>query len=317
MISAQNVIKTYGETKAVQDVSFSIGRGEILGLLGPNGAGKTTLMKILTCYHFPDFGSVKIAGEDIFRSPLRIKETIGYLPENAPVYSDLNVYEYLDFISDARHIKKTDKNKRLEITADVCGIHDVMFTPIDQLSKGFRQRVGLAQAIIHDPDILILDEPTTGLDPNQIIEIRKLIRELGKEKTVILSTHILREVEVLCNRVLIMNRGRIAASGTPDEISGQLEGGSIIYLRCSGDGYSGFKNSLVSEGRVRKIISEETGPLGFYELQCSVKDRESGAEAIFDAAVAHHMKLSELRPVAKSLEDIFIQLTGKEAEQHE
>jgi ABC-2 type transport system ATP-binding protein len=315
MIQAKNVIKTYGETRAVQDVSFSMGKGEILGLLGPNGAGKTTLMKILTCYHFPDYGSVEIAGENIFLAPEKIKEIIGYLPENAPVYADLNVFEYLDFISDARHIQKQVKKKRLDRAVDICGLSGVLYKPIDQLSKGYRQRVGLAQAIIHDPDILILDEPTTGLDPNQIVEIRKLIQRLGREKTVILSTHILREVEVLCNRVLIMNRGEIAASGTADEISGQLEGGSIVFLRCKGRNYPAFAADLLEGGAVSKITGEgETK--GYRELQCAVGSQEAGAEYIFDSAVKHNMKIVELRPVAKSLEDIFIELTGKEEQKH-
>ena len=315
MIQAQNVIKTYGETKAVQDVSFSMGKGEILGLLGPNGAGKTTLMKILTCYHFPDFGNVTIVGEDIYQSPQKIKEVIGYLPENAPVYADLNVMEYLDFISDARHVGKQEKQAFLERAVDICGLSGVLYKPIDQLSKGYRQRVGLAQAIIHDPDILILDEPTTGLDPNQIVEIRKLIQELGKEKTVILSTHILREVEALCNRVLIMDHGAIAASGTPEEISGQLEGENVIYVRCKGEKYQQFKRRLEESENVTKITSEkEKG--GYQELQCTVSSRESASETIFDAAVENAMKIVEMRPLAKSLEDIFIELTGKEVDKH-
>lgn len=315
MIQAQNVIKTYGETKAVHDVSFSMGKGEILGLLGPNGAGKTTLMKILTCYHFPDYGTVEIAGESIFEAPEKIKEGIGYLPENAPVYADLTVAEYLDFISDARHVLKQKKKDSLGRAADICGLNGVLYKPIDQLSKGYRQRVGLAQAIIHDPDILILDEPTTGLDPNQIVEIRKLIQRLGREKTVILSTHILREVEVLCNRVLIMNNGEIAASGSPEEISGQLEGGNVVFLRLRGNNYTGFKKSM-AEGETEAAVTSEEEKNGYYELQCTVAAKDAGAEHLFNCAVENNMKIAELRPVAKSLEDIFIELTGKEEEKH-
>lgn len=316
MITAENVIKSYGETKAVEDVSFSIGRGEILGLLGPNGAGKTTLMKILTCYHFPDYGSVKIDGMSIYEKPEAIKEILGYLPENAPVYSDLNVYEYLDFICDARHVPKAHKKKKMERAAQICGLQNVFYKPVEQLSKGYRQRVGLAQAIIHDPAILILDEPTTGLDPNQIVEIRKLIQDLGKEKTVILSTHILREVEVICNRVLIMNKGEIAASGTPEEISGQLEGACIVYVKCRGKNIQGFKDNLLAGGIVTGFIMERKND-DYLELQCSAVSKDSAPEAIFDAAVANELKLTELRPVAKSLEDIFIELTGKEEGENE
>ncbi len=311
MIEAMNLIKNYGETKAVRDVTFSVGKGEILGLLGPNGAGKTTLMKILTCYHFPNFGTVKVEGKNIFESPLEIKKMIGYLPENAPVYLDLNVFEYLDFITDARCVPRSEKMTNMERAAEICGLKAVLYKPIDQLSKGYRQRVGLAQAIIHDPAILILDEPTTGLDPNQIVEIRKSIRDLGREKTVILSTHILREVEVLCNRVLIMNQGAIAAAGTPEEISGQLEGEIVLCIKCRGDKYAEFKKELMAEDVITKIIKEDEND-GITAVECAVTSKNEASELIFDSAVRNGMKLLELRPVTRSLEDIFIELTRKE-----
>jgi len=205
MIEASNLGKRYGTLEAVRGVSFSINPGEVVGLLGPNGAGKTTIMKILTCYMFPSSGSATVNGWDIFERPLEIKKLVGYLPENAPLYTDLNVLEYLSFMAESRSLKGNAKTERIEWAVEECGLKSVVYRSIDTISKGFRQRTGLAQAILHDPEILVLDEPTTGLDPNQIIEIRELIKRLGKEKTVILSTHILQEVEATCGRVLILN----------------------------------------------------------------------------------------------------------------
>ena len=316
MISVQEISKSYGETQAVWDVTFEIGKGEIVGLLGPNGAGKTTLMKILTCYHFPDFGSVEIGSWNIYDNPDDIKGILGYLPENAPVYSELNVDEYLDFISDARRIKKDKKNRLRDRAIDICGLREVVYKSIDQLSKGYIQRVGLAQAIIHDPDILILDEPTTGLDPNQIIEIRKLITELGKEKTVMLSTHILREVEAVCKRVMIMNEGSIIAAGTPVEISDQLKGGTQLQVRVTGTGAGSFGSALDGCPEVDRLLSENKKENGV-EYQVSVRDKDRASEAVFDLAIKKEVKLVELKSLEMSLEDIFIQLTGKEGQGNE
>ena len=205
MIEVKNLVKNYGRFPAVKGVSFSIGKGDIVGLRGPNGAGQTTIMKVLTCYHYPDGGSATLNGYDAIREPLQVKHQIGYLPEMAPVYTDLNVYEYLNFIAEARGIDGAEKGARIEKTAAECGLTSVLYKEIGNLSKGYRQRVGLAQAILHEPEILILDEPTTGLDPNQIIEIRNLIKKIGKEKTVLLSTHILQEVEAVCDRDAAIN----------------------------------------------------------------------------------------------------------------
>ncbi len=316
MISVNEVAKSYGETQAVWDVTFEIGKGEIVGLLGPNGAGKTTLMKILTCYHFPDFGSVEIGSWNIYDNSDDIKNILGYLPENAPVYSDLNVDEYLDFISDARKIEKRAKSRMRERAIDICGLKDVVYKPIDQLSKGYIQRVGLAQAIIHDPDILILDEPTNGLDPNQIVEIRKLITELGKEKTVILSTHILREVEAVCKRVMIMNKGSIIASGTPEEISGQLKGGTQMQLSVLGSTAERFGQALDNCPEVERVLSQNQKENG-REFQITVREKDRASEAVFDLAVENQVKLVEIKALEMSLEDIFIQLTGKEEHENE
>jgi len=220
MIEVKNLSKKYGDFEAVRDVSFSVGRAEVLGFLGPNGAGKTTIVKTLTGYHYPSDGQVKIDGICVEEDPVAIKTRIGYLPESVPLYGDMTPEEYLYFAASARLLPKGERRSAVDRAIDACGLEGAAKKQrIESLSKGYKQRAGLAQAIIHDPPILILDEPTSGLDPNQIIEMRTLIRELGKRKTVILSTHILSEVEAVCSRLIILNKGRIAAQGTPEEIA--------------------------------------------------------------------------------------------------
>ena len=310
MINTDNVVKKYGKVKAVDKVSINIGKGEIVGLLGPNGAGKTTIMKILTGYHFPSNGSASINGFDVYDNPLKVKESIGYLPEMAPLYNDLNVYEYLSFIADVRKIPADRKKKEIERVVEECGLQAVLYRQIEKLSKGYRQRVGLAQAIIHSPEILILDEPTTGLDPNQIIEIRKLIKKLGEKKTVILSTHILQEVEAVCNRVLILNKGAIVAKGTADEIRKELKGDTRIALEIKADSYSGAVQSLEDLSSVKEIIKSEESK-GLLEIKVAVDaDTESAGEEIFDWAVSKGYKILSMVPEKVSLEDIFIKLTN-------
>ena len=219
MIEAENLVKRYGPFEAVKGVSFRIDQGQVVGLLGPNGAGKTSIMRILTCYHFPSEGTARVGSFDVVSQPRSVRQVVGYLPENAPLYDDMKVREYLGFVADVRGLAGEHRRERTEMVVDTCGLSAVFGREIRRLSKGYRQRVGLAQAILHDPAVLVLDEPTSGLDPNQIVEIRGLIRSLGEKKTVILSTHILQEVEALCRRVLIMNAGRLVAQGTPDEIA--------------------------------------------------------------------------------------------------
>ena len=315
MIEVSAIGKSYGLIQAVKDVSFSVGSGEIVGLLGPNGAGKTTLLKILTGYHYHDYGRVEIGGKDILDDPEGVKSVIGYLPENAPVYSELTVYEYLDFIARARNVAPERRDRAIEGALEECGLTEVVFRPIDQLSKGYRQRVGLAQAIIHDPAILILDEPTTGLDPNQIMEIRRLIKEVGKEKTVILSTHVLREVEAVCTRILIMNEGEIIASGTSDEIGRQMRGGTVFTLTAKGN-TKGAAETLPGLGCVEEVLSIEEAD-GTIRIQVAVRQESEAGEEIFDWAVANGFKLTEMTRSEMSLEDIFIQLTCKEGAAHE
>ena len=234
MIKVENIDKIYGKFRAVDNVSFHIGKGEIVGLLGPNGAGKTTIMKILTGYHYPTHGTAILNGYSIYDDLLKVKESTGYLPEMAPLYDDLTVNEYLDFMADIRKVPKSRKKQEIDRVIQETGLGPVVYRSIGKLSKGYRQRTGLAQAIIHSPDILILDEPTTGLDPNQIIEIRKLICDIGREKTVILSTHILQEVEAVCNRVLILNHGKIVAQGTPDTIREQVQKDDRFTVEVAG-----------------------------------------------------------------------------------
>ena len=224
MIEVEHLTKRFGPIVAVDDITFEIRKGEVVGFLGPNAAGKTTTMRLLTCFLPSDSGTARIGGHDIHENPLEIRKQIGYLPENAPLYVDMTVTEYLHFISEIRGIPKESIKSRIDDMIDVCGIKKVIYREIGELSKGFRQRVGLAQTMIHDPDILILDEPTSGLDPNQIVEIRELIKEIGKEKTVILSTHILPEVQATCGRIIIINEGSIAGSGTPEELRSRAEG---------------------------------------------------------------------------------------------
>lgn len=307
MIHVENIEKIYGKFKAVNNVSFDIGRGEIVGLLGPNGAGKTTIMKILTGYHYPTSGNAILNGYSIYDNPLKIKESTGYLPEMAPLYDDLTVIEYLDFMADIRKVSKDIKKREIERVIAECGLSPVVYRGIGKLSKGYRQRTGLAQAIIHSPEILILDEPTTGLDPNQIIEIRKLISDIGKEKTVILSTHILQEVEAVCNRVLILNRGNIVAEGTPDKIRDDVKEDEKYTVEILGKADIASLEKLDS---VLGIISEETADGKTIIKLSTRKQYDAGAE-IFDWAVSGGHRLTALVPEQTSLEDIFRILTKK------
>ena len=219
MIEVQELTKTFGETRAVDAVSFTVRSGEILGFLGPNGAGKTTTMRVITCFLPPTGGRVLVDGLDVVERSLEVRHKIGYLPESAPLYLDMNVVDYLRFIAAVRRVPQAQVREKVRHAVDVCGLDEVVQKNVGQLSSGYRQRVGLAQAILHDPEILVLDEPTRGLDPNQIHEIRDLIKELGRQKTVIFSTHILQEVEVLCDRVLIIDHGKIKFDGSKEDLS--------------------------------------------------------------------------------------------------
>jgi ABC-2 type transport system ATP-binding protein len=318
MIEVHGLSKRYGPVEAVRDVSFSVGQDQVLGFLGPNGAGKTTIMKILTGYHYPTRGKALVEGISVEDFPEETKKRIGYLPESVPLYGDLSPVEYLGFIAEARLIPKADRKRRLEETLEACGLPQVRNKRIETLSKGYKQRLGLAQAIIHDPPILILDEPTTGLDPNQIIEIRSLIKELGKRKTVILSTHILQEVEAVCSEVLIINEGRIAAQGRPEEIAGTMKGGDSWELTLKGAYAHTLPERLLrlGEGVAPASLEEQAGgaiELRFFLPGGEEAEEESQGERIFDWAVAQGYKILRMNRKRLSLEDIFVKLTNEEA----
>ena len=235
MIEIINLTKKIGQNKILDNISLTINKGEVLGFLGPNGAGKTTTMKIITSFWKPTSGQVKVDGLDVSENSLETRSKIGYLPETVPLYDDMRVLEYLRFVAEIRGLEKNEIKVRIKEVVKTCGLREVIRRPIEELSKGYRQRVGLAQAIIHQPEVLILDEPTTGLDPNQIIEIRELIKKIGKEKTVIFSTHILSEVSATCDRVVIINNGKIVKIGTPTELLSVSNAQNVIYVKIKGD----------------------------------------------------------------------------------
>jgi ABC-2 type transport system ATP-binding protein len=322
MIEVQNITRRYGAVEAVKELSFSVGKDQVLGFLGPNGAGKTTIMKILTGYHFPTSGTVRVAGFSVSDDPVEVKKRTGYLPENVPLYADMTVEEYLSFVAAARLIPPGEQKSAREKSIAVTGLKGVRSKLVETLSKGYKQRVGLAQAIIHDPPILILDEPTSGLDPNQIIEIRSLIRELGKSKTVILSTHILQEVEAICSQVLILNEGRIAAQGTPEEIAGTIKGGDtwelVLKETRPTESMAGSTENMAEKcarfaGNSPPVITEAQG---LYNVRFVLPggDATADGERIFDWAVAEGFKILGMNRRKLSLEDIFVKLTGDEVD---
>ncbi|MBK8232644.1 MAG: ATP-binding cassette domain-containing protein [Candidatus Eisenbacteria bacterium] len=309
MIEVRNLVKRYGPNVAVNDVSFEVPRGEVVGFLGPNGAGKTTTMRVLTCYLPADGGSAKVAGHDVFENPVEVRKRIGYLPESAPLYLDMGVIEYLEFVGGMREVPKTELPRRIHEMVDACGLGPMVKKDIGQLSKGYRQRVGLAATLIHNPDVLVLDEPTTGLDPNQIIEIRQLIRDIGREKTVILSTHILPEVEATCSRVLIINEGRIVAQGTPEELTRRAAGeqSARASFKAGAAEVEPRLRAMNGVTRVRPLEAIKAGTCR-YELTWSGAGSDL-EEEIFRLAVAQNWILTELHAESLSLEQVFTKLT--------
>jgi ABC-2 type transport system ATP-binding protein len=312
VIEALGLSKRFGALEAVQDVSFAVGKGEILGLLGPNGAGKTTIMKMLTCALFPTRGTARVDGHDVLTAPLAVKESVGYLAENAPLYPDLTVREYLRFIADARGLTRAQWTRSLERVVADCGLSAVVHRRIGELSKGFRQRTGLAQALLHDPRILILDEPTTGLDPSQIVEIRELIRTLGTQKTVMLSSHILQEVEATCQRVIILAAGRIIAQGTKEEMERGMRGEVLLDLTLKTRSPLD-PASLTDVDGVRRIISQAGDEEGKMELRLALAPNAGAEEGIFDWVASRGARIIAMVPQRLSLEDIFLSLTEKQA----
>jgi ABC-2 type transport system ATP-binding protein len=317
MIQVEGLRKRYRDFEAVRGVSFSVGKGRVLGLLGPNGAGKTSIMKVLTGFHRPSEGRAILNGLDVDEDPVGVKAAVGYLPEGVPLYTDMTVGEYLSFVAEARNIPVQGRKIALAKAMEACGIAGMSDILIEHLSKGYRQRVGLAQAIVHEPPILILDEPTTGLDPNQILEIRALIRSLGAEKTVILSTHILQEVEALCSEVLILHEGRIVAQGSTAEIARSMKGEerlSCLVRSARPEALEALERALTF--RVQSQIPLADALLEArvrLELRADSGAGDTAAEELFDWAVANGAKLLELKRESLSLEEIFVKLTTEEA----
>lgn len=305
-IEIANLTKKYGPQRAVDNISFKVKTGEILGFLGPNGAGKTTTMKMITNYISIGEGEITIGGQSINDDPDALKKHIGYLPENNPLYLDMPLIDYLEFCAALQGVDKSDIPERIREMVRVCGLNAEKHKKIGELSKGYRQRVGLAQAMIHDPQILILDEPTTGLDPNQIVEIRKLIRELGKEKTVILSTHILPEVEATCDRILIINKGKIVADGTSETLRAQASGSEVLKVKIEDSAQANVLDEI------KKLDSVENAEaLNHEEGRFEIKSKHgmSSKKEIFNLCVKKKWVMTESIPYETKLEDIFRNLT--------
>ena len=313
MIQIQNLTKDYGQLRALDNVSFTIQKGEIVGFLGPNGAGKTTTLKIMTCFMPPNSGNVYIDDLNIYQSSIEVRKKIGYLPEGCPLYGEMNVVDFLKFVAELRDIDKDIILKRVREMIQTCGLQDVVHKEIGELSKGYRQRVGLAAAMIHNPKVLILDEPTTGLDPNQIVEIRELIKRLGREKTVLISTHILREVEATCDRVIIIDKGKIVADGPLAEIQNSFHNQNRVYFEIQADTKMLIEefDSLPDIDSVQ-LYSKEDGLYKFY-VNFS-KDIDIRPD-LYNFIKSKDWTLFEMRAEQRSLEDIFRQLTEKGEEE--
>lgn len=306
-IVVENLTKNYGTQKAVDDISFQVNTGEILGFLGPNGAGKTTTMKIITCFMSPTKGDVKVNGLSIRTNSEEVKRTIGYLPENNPLYLDMPVIEYLEFTAALQGVSRNRISDKVGEMVLVCGLNEEKHKNIGELSKGFRQRVGLAQAMIHDPEILILDEPTSGLDPNQIIEIRKLIRHIGTQKTVILSTHILPEVEATCDRILIINKGKIVADGTSETLRRDSSNNELLRISIA---EANNRDEVISSlQRIESILLVDPIKDHDFSFHIQSKPGTSSRKDLFRLCVNKNWILIEMTPIETKLEDIFRELT--------
>ena len=318
MIKVEGLTKRYARTVAVDDISFEVEKGQIVGFLGPNGAGKTTTMRVLTCFLPPSAGKASVAGFDVLENPMEVKKRIGYLPETPPLYPEMEVIEYLTFVGQIKGIPSADIKRRADDVIGRCALGDVRTKLIGKLSKGFRQRVGIAQAIIHNPDVLVLDEPTSGLDPKQIIEIRELLKALAGDHTIILSTHILSEVEQSCERVIIISQGKLVAQDSVANLTNRLRGAEAVSLEVeASDGHPSpaeVQGRLEQVSGVSRVMMKDVkeGRLTF-EIE-SLQGRHIRAE-LARGVVNSGWNLSELRSVGLSLEDIFLQLTTAETKQ--
>jgi len=306
MLEVKDLNKKFGEVHAVKNLSFEVNKGEILGFLGPNGAGKTTTMRIITCFIPASSGTVKVNGLDTVDQDLEVRKKIGYLPESTPLYNDMLVKEYLQFTGEIRGLRGGKLSSRIDDMFQVCGLTKMAGRQIGNLSKGYRQRVGLAQAMLHDPQLLILDEPTSGLDPNQIIEIRQLIKNMGKEKTVIYCSHILSEVSATCNHILIINQGAIVAAGTAEELTAKMNKENRYVLRLKADKASVESKLKAIEG-VNRVQAVQSGE--WVDAVAIAKDNQDIGEKIYKCVFENGWSLAELKRESASLEDVFTQLT--------
>jgi ABC-2 type transport system ATP-binding protein len=307
-IIVDGITKTYGRQNAVDNLTFRVKTGEVLGFLGPNGAGKTTTMQAITGFLVTNAGDISVGGISVNENPGEIKKHIGYLPEHNPLYYEMPVIDFLKYVAGLQGVRKSDIESRVSEMIRVCGLKSEKHKKIRELSKGFRQRTGLAQALIHDPEVLILDEPTTGLDPNQIVEIRELIRKIGQEKTVILSSHILAEVEATCDRILIIHNGKIVANGTAEELRRQAQGNELLRVELGNAGRNEAFEALKSLLSVELVdFAVQDIDSNFFEVHS--RQGESSAKNIFDMCVEKGWYLKQLTPVETKLEDIFREVT--------
>ena len=313
MIKVEGLTKRYARHVAVDNISFKVAKGQIVGFLGTNGAGKTTTMRMLTCFMPPTDGSAEVAGFDVRKEPMQVKRRIGYLPESPPVYPEMEVVEYLDFVSRIKGIPKAARKQRINEVLERCAIADVRNKEIGKLSKGYRQRVGLAQAILHNPDVLILDEPTAGLDPHQIMETRDLIKELAGEHTIILSTHILPEVEQVCERVIIIAKGKLVATDTVENLTKSLHGAEIVSLEISGGAEAAIRERLERVSGVAKVLPKELRDGRTHFTVESAEGQQIRPE-LARAVVESGWQLHELHAATISLESIFLELTAAKDE---
>jgi ABC-2 type transport system ATP-binding protein len=314
MIKADNLSKSFGAKRAVDGVSFEVGKGEVLGFLGPNGAGKSTTMRMITGFIPPSGGSVSVCGHDMLVDPIPGKRRIGYLPEAAPLYTDMTVLSFLRFAAEIRGLRGEESRKAVRRVVDMCYLEPVLSQTIDTLSKGFRHRTCFAQAVIHDPDVLIMDEPTDGLDPNQKHEVRGLIRRMGENKAIIFSTHILEEVEAACTRAIIIDRGRIVANGTPEELKSRSERAGAVLAKLGGPGVQAVQDGLARSPMVRRseILASHTGWVVVRAYPQKSAPEGTLAAAIAELAARERWKIEELLIEEGRLDDVFRSLTWSE-----
>ena len=310
-IEVEHLTKFYGSARGIKDVSFSVKQGEIMGFLGPNGSGKTTTMRILTCFFPQTSGTARICGYDTLKNPLEVRRRLGYLPETVPLYLDMPVFSYLKFFAEVKGVARSKRKSKVDEVIQRCGITDVAHRLIGKLSKGYRQRVGIAQSLLHDPEVLILDEPTIGLDPRQIIEIRNLIKSLGKKQTVILSTHILPEVSMTCDRVIIIHEGKLVAVDTPENLIKRLQEVPTVLVKAEGPA----REIADAMGKITGVLGVKEARGSGYDVPSFLVETRKDVFVLNDLArtiYEHGWQLKEIRPVDMTLEEIFIKLVTKE-----